>query len=100
MDTPPSVHIFQYSRIQRPTKVCVGRIFYPRLTVTLDMASYVTIAIILAVLAVVASTLYNINKSKNTFQRPDGPAKDYYQNSMQSLASMLWTTSSGRTGIT
>jgi rhodanese-related sulfurtransferase len=56
------------------------------------MASYVTIAVILAVLAVVASTFYNLNKSKNTFQRPDGPANDYYQNSMQSLASMSWIT--------
>ena len=56
------------------------------------MASYVTIAVILAVLAVVASTLYNLNRSKNTFQRPDGPANDYYQNSMQNLTSMSWTT--------
>jgi len=56
------------------------------------MASYLTLAIILAVLAVVASTLYNIYKSNDTFTRPGGASSDYYQNSMQALASMSWTT--------
>jgi rhodanese-related sulfurtransferase len=56
------------------------------------MASYVTISIILAALAVVASTLYNIRKSQKTFQHPEGPTNDYYQNSMQTIASKSWTT--------
>jgi rhodanese-related sulfurtransferase len=56
------------------------------------MVSYVSLAIILAVLAFIAALLYNVNKSKNAFQRPEGPANDYYQNSMQNLASTSWTT--------
>ena len=56
------------------------------------MVSYVYLGIILVILAIVASTLYNMYKSKNTFQRPEGPANDYYQNSMQNLASKSWTT--------
>jgi len=56
------------------------------------MISYVSLGIILVILAIVASTLYNIYKSKNTFQLPEGPTNDYYQKTMQNLASMSWTT--------
>jgi rhodanese-related sulfurtransferase len=56
------------------------------------MASYMSIAIILVILIVVISTLYNMYKSKNTFQGQEGSANDYYQNSMQNLTSTSWTT--------
>ena len=56
------------------------------------MVSYILTAALLAVLATVAGTIYNMNKSKNTFQGPEGKGNPYYMDIMQDLTSTSWVT--------